>query len=173
MCTAFRLAYLATTACSSRTRPTRVPSSFICATRRVSRCSTCRTSPVCRDLPRVTIDLLLARHRSAVSCVRNAAHCVRTLSLSINPLGFMVGSKYEQEGIIKYGAQMINAVSNSGVPAITVVVGASYGAGNYAMCGRAYEPRYVVCVYVCMCVYVCVYVCVCVCVCVCVRGGRC
>eukprot|EP00007_Cunea_sp_BSH-02190019_P007154 CAMPEP_0174240394 /NCGR_PEP_ID=MMETSP0417-20130205/18587_1 /TAXON_ID=242541 /ORGANISM="Mayorella sp, Strain BSH-02190019" /LENGTH=577 /DNA_ID=CAMNT_0015319479 /DNA_START=28 /DNA_END=1761 /DNA_ORIENTATION=- len=59
-----------------------------------------------------------------------------------NITGFMVGSKYEQEGIIKYGAQMINAVSNSGVPAITVVVGASYGAGNYAMCGRAYEPRF-------------------------------
>lgn len=53
----------------------------------------------------------------------------------------MVGKKYEQEGIIKYGSQLINAVSNSAVPAITIVIGASYGAGNYGMCGRAYEPR--------------------------------
>ena len=60
-----------------------------------------------------------------------------------NITGFMVGKKYEQEGIIKYGSQLINAVSNSTVPAITIVIGASYGAGNYGMCGRAYEPRYV------------------------------
>jgi len=59
-----------------------------------------------------------------------------------NITGFMVGKKYEQEGIIKYGSQMISAVSNSGVPAITIVIGASYGAGNYGMCGRAYEPRF-------------------------------
>ena len=58
-----------------------------------------------------------------------------------NITGFMVGKKYEQEGIIKYGAQLINAVSNSVVPAITIIIGASYGAGNYGMCGRAYEPR--------------------------------
>jgi len=58
-----------------------------------------------------------------------------------NITGFMVGSKYEQEGIIKNGAKLINAVSNSTVPAITVMVGASYGAGNYGMCGRAYAPR--------------------------------
>jgi len=59
-----------------------------------------------------------------------------------NITGFMVGTKYEQEGIIKNGAKMINAVSNSKVPAITVMIGASYGAGNYAMSGRAYEPRF-------------------------------
>lgn len=59
-----------------------------------------------------------------------------------NITGFMVGKKYEQGGIIKHGSQFINAVSNSGVPAITVVMGASYGAGNYAMCGRAYKPRF-------------------------------
>jgi len=59
-----------------------------------------------------------------------------------NITGFMVGSQYEQEGIIKYGSQLINAVSNSEVPAITILVGASYGAGNYGMCGRAYEPRF-------------------------------
>lgn len=60
-----------------------------------------------------------------------------------NVTGFMVGTRYEQEGIIKHGAKLINAVSNSDVPAITVMIGASYGAGNYAMCGRAYEPRFV------------------------------
>ena len=59
-----------------------------------------------------------------------------------NITGFMVGKKYEQEGIIKHGAKLINAVSNSTVPAITVMIGASYGAGNYAMCGRAYAPRF-------------------------------
>jgi len=59
-----------------------------------------------------------------------------------NTTGFMVGTKYEEEGIIKNGAKLINAVSNSTVPAITIMTGASYGAGNYAMCGRAYEPRF-------------------------------
>eukprot|EP01116_Phalansterium_solitarium_P017058 TRINITY_DN4115_c1_g1_i11.p1 TRINITY_DN4115_c1_g1~~TRINITY_DN4115_c1_g1_i11.p1 ORF type:complete len:551 (-),score=255.80 TRINITY_DN4115_c1_g1_i11:81-1733(-) len=59
-----------------------------------------------------------------------------------NITGFMVGKKYEQQGIIKHGAQLINAVSNSGVPAITILVGSSYGAGNYGMCGRSYEPRF-------------------------------
>ncbi len=59
-----------------------------------------------------------------------------------NTTGFMVGKKYEQEGIIKAGAKMINAVSNSSVPAITIMTGASYGAGNYAMSGRAYRPRF-------------------------------
>jgi acetyl-CoA carboxylase carboxyltransferase component len=58
-----------------------------------------------------------------------------------NITGFMVGKKYEQEGIIKNGAKLINAVSNSTVPAITIMTGASYGAGNYAMCGRSYDPR--------------------------------
>ncbi len=59
-----------------------------------------------------------------------------------NITGFMVGKSYEQGGIIKNGAKLINAVSNSTVPAITVMMGASYGAGNYAMAGRAYEPRF-------------------------------
>jgi acetyl-CoA carboxylase carboxyltransferase component len=59
-----------------------------------------------------------------------------------NITGFMVGKKYEEEGIIRNGAKLINAVSNSTVPAITIMVGGSYGAGNYAMCGRAYEPRF-------------------------------
>ncbi|MBX3249356.1 MAG: acyl-CoA carboxylase subunit beta [Myxococcales bacterium] len=59
-----------------------------------------------------------------------------------NTTGFMVGKKYEQEGIIKAGAKLINAVSNSTVPAITIMTGSSYGAGNYAMSGRAYRPRF-------------------------------
>ena len=58
-----------------------------------------------------------------------------------NTTGFMVGKAYEQGGIIKDGAKMINAVSNSTVPHLTVVMGASYGAGHYGMCGRAYGPR--------------------------------
>ena len=59
-----------------------------------------------------------------------------------NITGFMVGRSYEEGGIIKNGAKLINAVSNSTVPAITIMMGASYGAGNYAMNGRAYEPRF-------------------------------
>ncbi|ORX46119.1 ClpP/crotonase [Hesseltinella vesiculosa] len=59
-----------------------------------------------------------------------------------NITGFMVGKRYEEEGIIKAGSRFINAVSNSEVPAITIMIGSSYGAGNYAMCGRAYEPRF-------------------------------
>ncbi|WP_298496490.1 carboxyl transferase domain-containing protein [uncultured Algibacter sp.] len=55
--------------------------------------------------------------------------------------GFMVGSKSEHSGIIKDGAKMVNAVSNSVVPKFTVIIGNSYGAGNYAMCGKAYDPR--------------------------------
>ncbi len=58
--------------------------------------------------------------------------------------GFMVGSRAEHGGIIKDGAKMVNAVANSVVPKLTVVVGNSYGAGNYAMCGKAYDPRFIV-----------------------------
>jgi acetyl-CoA carboxylase carboxyltransferase component len=59
-----------------------------------------------------------------------------------NTTGYMVGKDYEQAGIIKHGAMMINAVSNSSVPHLTLNIGASYGAGNYGMCGRAYDPRF-------------------------------
>ena len=59
-----------------------------------------------------------------------------------NTTGYMVGAEYEQGGIIKHGAMMINAVSNSTVPHISVLMGASYGAGHYGMCGRAYDPRF-------------------------------
>jgi 3-methylcrotonyl-CoA carboxylase beta subunit/propionyl-CoA carboxylase len=58
-----------------------------------------------------------------------------------NITGFIVGSKYERAGIAKDGAKMVHAVANSVVPKFTVVIGGSYGAGNYGMCGRAYEPR--------------------------------
>ncbi len=58
--------------------------------------------------------------------------------------GFMVGSKSEHGGIIKDGAKMVNAVSNSVVPKFTVIIGNSYGAGNYAMCGKAYDPRLII-----------------------------
>lgn len=58
--------------------------------------------------------------------------------------GFMVGTRSEQGGIIKDGAKMVNAVANSTVPKFTVVIGNSYGAGNYAMCGKAYDPRLIV-----------------------------
>ena len=57
--------------------------------------------------------------------------------------GFMVGSRSEQSGIIKDGAKLVNAVANSVVPKITIVIGNSYGAGNYAMCGKAYDPRFI------------------------------
>lgn len=57
--------------------------------------------------------------------------------------GFMVGSKSEHGGIIKDGAKMVNAVSNSVVPKFTIIIGNSYGAGNYAMCGKAYDPRFI------------------------------
>ena len=60
-----------------------------------------------------------------------------------NTTGYMVGRAYEEGGMIKHGAMMINAVSNSTVPHITLLIGASYGAGHYGMCGRAYDPRFV------------------------------
>ncbi|CAM5597986.1 acetyl-CoA carboxylase carboxyltransferase subunit [Streptomyces spiroverticillatus] len=59
-----------------------------------------------------------------------------------NTTGYMVGKEYEQGGIIKHGAMMINAVANSKVPHLSVLMGASYGAGHYGMCGRAYDPRF-------------------------------
>jgi 3-methylcrotonyl-CoA carboxylase beta subunit len=55
--------------------------------------------------------------------------------------GFMVGRDSEREGIIKAGAKMVNAIANSRVPKLTIIVGGSYGAGNYAMCGKAFDPR--------------------------------
>ncbi len=57
--------------------------------------------------------------------------------------GFMVGTRSEHSGIIKDGAKMVNAVANSVVPKFTIIIGNSYGAGNYAMCGKAYDPRFI------------------------------
>ena len=70
--------------------------------------------------------------------------CQRKIPLIFlqNITGFMVGSKYEASGIAKHGAKMVMAVANAQVPKLTVIVGGSFGAGNYAMCGRAYEPRF-------------------------------
>jgi 3-methylcrotonyl-CoA carboxylase beta subunit len=78
-----------------------------------------------------------------------AAHFISLCNQSRTPIlylqnitGFMVGKKYEQGGIVKHGSQMVKAVSTSTVPQMTVIVGGSYGAGNYGMCGRAYDPRF-------------------------------
>ena len=69
--------------------------------------------------------------------------CVRRIPLIFlqNITGFIVGKRYEQGGIAKDGAKMVNAVANAQVPKFTVIIGASNGAGNYGMCGRAYSPR--------------------------------
>lgn len=70
--------------------------------------------------------------------------CQRKIPLLFlqNITGFMVGSKYEASGIAKHGAKMVTAVASAKVPKFTVIVGGSFGAGNYAMCGRAYDPRF-------------------------------
>lgn len=81
---------------------------------------------------------------------QKGAHFIQLCNQTDTPLvfmqnitGFMVGTQYEQGGIIKDGAKLINAVSNSTVPHLTLMVGASYGAGNYGMAGRAFQPRFV------------------------------
>jgi len=70
--------------------------------------------------------------------------CQRRIPLLFlqNVSGFMVGGKYEAEGIAKHGAKLVNAVATASVPKITVLIGGSFGAGNYGMCGRAYQPRF-------------------------------
>src|SRR6201999_2937477 len=70
--------------------------------------------------------------------------CQRRIPLLFlqNVSGFMVGGKYEAGGIAKDGAKLVTAVSTATVPKLTVIIGGSYGAGNYGMCGRAYEPRF-------------------------------
>ena len=59
-----------------------------------------------------------------------------------NITGFMVGRQYEAEGIAKHGAKLVNAVATATVPKLTLVIGGSFGAGNYGMCGRAYSPNF-------------------------------
>jgi 3-methylcrotonyl-CoA carboxylase beta subunit/propionyl-CoA carboxylase len=69
--------------------------------------------------------------------------CLRRVPLVFlqNITGFMVGREYEHRGIAKDGAKMVHAMANAGVPKFTVIIGGSFGAGNYGMCGRAYQPR--------------------------------
>ena len=70
--------------------------------------------------------------------------CQRKMPLVFlqNITGFMVGRKYENEGIARHGAKMVTAVATAKVPKFTIIIGGSYGAGNYGMCGRAYSPRF-------------------------------
>ncbi len=82
-------------------------------------------------------------------CAQKAAHFIQVCEKRRVPLlflqnvpGFMVGQRYEAGGITKHGHQMVNAVATATVPKLTVIVGGSFGAGNYAMCGRAYGPRF-------------------------------
>jgi acetyl-CoA carboxylase carboxyltransferase component len=93
---------------------------------------------------------ILANHRGVMFSeeAKKAAEFIMLANQTDTPLiflqnttGYMVGTAYEQGGIIKDGAKMINAVANSAVPHITMNIGASFGAGNYGMCGRAYDPR--------------------------------
>ncbi len=94
---------------------------------------------------------ILANHRGILFSEESqkAAHFIQLANHSDTPLlfiqnvtGFMVGASYEQGGIVKHGSMMINTVSNSTVPHITLQVGGSYGAGNYAMAGRPFDPRF-------------------------------
>ncbi|WP_067962913.1 acyl-CoA carboxylase subunit beta [Nocardiopsis trehalosi] len=86
--------------------------------------------------------LFSAESQKAAQFIQLANRADTPLIFLHNTTGYMVGREYEQGGIIKHGAMMINAVSNSTVPHLSVLVGASYGAGHYGMCGRAYDPRF-------------------------------
>ncbi|NMO02152.1 acyl-CoA carboxylase subunit beta [Gordonia sp. TBRC 11910] len=86
--------------------------------------------------------LFSAESQKATQFIQLANRSNTPLLFLHNTTGYMVGKEYEQNGIIKHGAMMINAVSNSTVPHISVLIGASYGAGHYGMCGRAYDPRF-------------------------------
>jgi acetyl-CoA carboxylase carboxyltransferase component len=86
--------------------------------------------------------LFSAESQKAAQFIQLANRADIPLLFLHNTTGYMVGEQYEQAGIIKHGAMMINAVSNSGVPHISILLGASYGAGHYGMCGRAFDPRF-------------------------------
>ncbi len=86
--------------------------------------------------------LFSAEAQKAAQFIQLANRANTPLLFLHNTTGYMVGKEYEQGGIIKHGSMMINAVANSTVPHISVLVGASYGAGHYGMCGRAYDPRF-------------------------------
>ena len=85
--------------------------------------------------------LFMDEAKKATEFILLANQVDRPLVFLQNTTGYMVGAHYEQSGMIKDGAKMINAVTNSAVPHITMNIGASYGAGNYGMCGRSYDPR--------------------------------
>ncbi|MGU3293450.1 acyl-CoA carboxylase subunit beta [Williamsia sp. M5A3_1d] len=86
--------------------------------------------------------LFSAEAQKATQFIQLANRSNTPLLFLHNTTGYMVGKEYEQGGIIKHGSMMINAVSNSTVPHISLLVGASYGAGHYGMCGRAFNPRF-------------------------------
>ena len=86
--------------------------------------------------------LFSAESQKATQFIQLANRSHTPLLFLHNTTGYMVGKEYEQGGIIKHGAMMINAVSNSTVPHLSVLIGNSYGAGHYGMCGRAYDPRF-------------------------------
>ncbi|GAB1640763.1 acyl-CoA carboxylase subunit beta [Krasilnikovia sp. MM14-A1259] len=86
--------------------------------------------------------LFSAEAQKAAQFIQLANQSATPLLFLHNTTGYMVGAEYEQNGIIKHGAMMINAVSNSTVPHLSVLIGNSYGAGHYGMCGRAYDPRF-------------------------------
>jgi len=87
--------------------------------------------------------LFSAESQKAAQFIQLANRSHTPLLFLHNTTGYMVGKEYEQGGIIKHGAMMINAVANSAVPHVSVLIGNSYGAGHYGMCGRAYQPRFV------------------------------
>jgi acetyl-CoA carboxylase carboxyltransferase component len=86
--------------------------------------------------------LFSAESQKAAQFIQLANSARTPLVFLHNTTGYMVGAEYEQGGIIKHGALMINAVANSSVPHLSVLMGASYGAGHYGMCGRAFDPRF-------------------------------
>jgi acetyl-CoA carboxylase carboxyltransferase component len=86
--------------------------------------------------------LFSAESQKAAQFIQLANQVDTPLIFLHNTTGYMVGAQFEQAGIIKHGALMINAVSNSAVPHVSILMGASYGAGHYGMCGRAYDPRF-------------------------------
>ncbi|MFJ9556539.1 acyl-CoA carboxylase subunit beta [Nocardiopsis sp. NPDC101807] len=86
--------------------------------------------------------LFSAEAQKAAQFIQLANRADTPLVFLHNTTGYMVGREYERGGIIKHGSMMINAVSNSTVPHFSVLIGASYGAGHYGMCGRAYDPRF-------------------------------
>lgn len=119
-----------TTRCFSLKKPTRRLNSSDFATPEKFQSSSYTTSRVSICTPLYSI----------ISDTRVLTLCATLLRSPKS--GFIVGAKYEEAGIIKAGAMMINAVSNSAVPHLSIIAGSSYGAGNYAMVGRAYDPRF-------------------------------